>query len=65
MAPLREKFEKAGTWLFRWRSFLPLLLPALFLEAFRGSNIHMRATDWLSYEKLYAFNISLKTINNY
>lgn len=24
--PLREEFEQQGTWLFRWRSFLPLLL---------------------------------------
>jgi protein-S-isoprenylcysteine O-methyltransferase Ste14 len=32
---LREEFESNGTWLFRWRSFLPLLLLALFLLALR------------------------------
>jgi protein-S-isoprenylcysteine O-methyltransferase Ste14 len=33
---LREEFESNGTWLFRWRSYLPLLLVALFLLALRG-----------------------------
>lgn len=28
---LREEFRKSGEWLFRWRSYLPLLLIALFL----------------------------------
>ncbi len=32
---LREEFESNGTWLFRWRSYLPLLLIALFLLALR------------------------------
>ena len=30
---LREEFRKSGEWLFRWRSYLPLLLIALFLLA--------------------------------
>lgn len=29
--PLREEFASSGTWLFRWRSYLPLLLLALVL----------------------------------
>ena len=33
---LREEFESNGTWLFRWRSFLPLILLALFVVALRG-----------------------------
>jgi len=33
--PLREELEKAGHLLFRWRSYLPLLLIALSLIAFR------------------------------
>jgi protein-S-isoprenylcysteine O-methyltransferase Ste14 len=33
---LREEFESNGTWLFRWRSFLPLVLLALFVLALRG-----------------------------
>jgi protein-S-isoprenylcysteine O-methyltransferase Ste14 len=32
---LREEMEKAGHWLFRWRSYLPLLFIALSLVAFR------------------------------
>lgn len=31
--PLREEFEQQGNWLFRWRSYLPLLLAPLFLLA--------------------------------
>lgn len=30
---LREEFEQSGNWLFRWRSYLPLLLIVLFLIA--------------------------------
>jgi protein-S-isoprenylcysteine O-methyltransferase Ste14 len=30
---LREEFRQTGEWLFRWRSYLPLLLIALFLLA--------------------------------
>jgi protein-S-isoprenylcysteine O-methyltransferase Ste14 len=32
---LREEFKKTGDWLFRWRSYLPLLLIAIFLVALR------------------------------
>jgi len=32
---LKERFESAGNWLFRWRSFLPLLTIGLFLIAMR------------------------------
>ena len=30
---LREEFEKSGNWLFRWRSYLPLLLAPLLVAA--------------------------------
>ncbi len=30
---LREEFERVGNWLFRWRSYLPLLLIIVFLFA--------------------------------
>jgi len=30
---LKEDFENAGNWLFRWRSYLPLILTLLFLIA--------------------------------
>lgn len=32
---LREDFEKIGNWCFRWRSYLPLLLIFLFLDALK------------------------------
>jgi protein-S-isoprenylcysteine O-methyltransferase Ste14 len=32
---LKERFESTGNWLFRWRSFLPLLTIGLFLIAMR------------------------------
>ncbi len=35
---LREEFEKIGNWLFRWRSYLPLLLSALFLVGLRPTS---------------------------
>jgi protein-S-isoprenylcysteine O-methyltransferase Ste14 len=34
---LREEFESQGNWLFRWRSYLPLLLLPLFIVALRES----------------------------
>jgi hypothetical protein len=33
--PLREEFEKTGNWLFRWRSYLPLLLVGIVLIGLR------------------------------
>ncbi len=33
---LREEMEASGRWLFRWRSYLPLLMAALFLVALRS-----------------------------
>jgi len=30
---LREDFERQGNWLFRWRSYLPLLIIPLFFVA--------------------------------
>ena len=33
---LREEFRKSGEWLFRWRSYLPLLLIVFFLLAASG-----------------------------
>jgi protein-S-isoprenylcysteine O-methyltransferase Ste14 len=34
---LREEFVKSGNWLFRWRSYLPLLIVPLLLIALRQS----------------------------
>jgi len=38
--PLKEKLESTGNFLFRWRSFLPLLTIGLFLIAMRYSSYH-------------------------
>jgi protein-S-isoprenylcysteine O-methyltransferase Ste14 len=34
---LREELEKQGNWLFRWRSYLPLLIVPLFITALYSS----------------------------
>jgi protein-S-isoprenylcysteine O-methyltransferase Ste14 len=34
---LREQLERQGTWLFRWRSYLPLVLLPLFIMALYSS----------------------------
>jgi hypothetical protein len=31
--PLQEEFERSGSWLFKWRSYLPLALIAVLLIA--------------------------------
>jgi len=36
---LREDMEKQGNWLFRWRSYLPLLIIPLFIVALRSSRM--------------------------
>ena len=33
---LRKKFENTGNWLFRWRSYLPLIVIGIFLLSLRG-----------------------------
>ncbi|MBU1181392.1 MAG: isoprenylcysteine carboxylmethyltransferase family protein [Pseudomonadota bacterium] len=33
--PLKEEFEKSGNWLFRWRSYLPLLLIGILMVGLR------------------------------
>ncbi len=34
---LREEFEKSGNWLFRWRSYLPLLMLGIILIGLKSS----------------------------
>ncbi len=34
--PLKEEFEKVGNWLFRWRSYLPLLVAGIILTGMRS-----------------------------
>jgi protein-S-isoprenylcysteine O-methyltransferase Ste14 len=38
--PLREDFELAGNWLFRWRSYLPLLLIPIVILGLIGEKPH-------------------------
>jgi len=40
---LREEMEKTGNWLFKWRSYLPLMMIILILLAFKDS--HYNAVD--------------------
>ena len=42
---MREEFEIAGNWLFRWRSYLPLLLLVLVIATILSSPVD---TDELS-----------------
>lgn len=48
---LREEIEKQGNWLFRWRSYLPLLVIPIFIIALQHARVleHIlgdRATDY-------------------
>ena len=43
---LCEEFEKTGRWLFRWRSYLPVLFAGIFLLALRESEHPGRSEQW-------------------
>jgi protein-S-isoprenylcysteine O-methyltransferase Ste14 len=47
---LKEEFEKTGSWLFRWRSYLPLLLTGIMLLGMRHfeypGHCHTRDQVW-------------------
>jgi protein-S-isoprenylcysteine O-methyltransferase Ste14 len=47
---LIEEFKKTGTWLFRWRSYLPLVLLVLAIPAVQASvsrpNHHLLHASW-------------------
>ena len=43
---LREEFERSGNWLFRWRSYLPLVFIVLFLIAL--TNFKYQVSEHLS-----------------
>jgi protein-S-isoprenylcysteine O-methyltransferase Ste14 len=44
---LREEFERQGNWLFRWRSYLPLLIVPLFLIAlFDSAPLSRESAGW-------------------
>lgn len=41
---LRDEFRRSGEWLFRWRSYLPLLMIVLFLAAFANYSYPLGST---------------------
>jgi protein-S-isoprenylcysteine O-methyltransferase Ste14 len=45
--PLREEFASSGQWLFRWRSYLPLVLlvPVVAITALRARDGHLPVPD--------------------
>ena len=47
---LNKQFERDGNWLFRWRSYLPLLMIALFILAFLElkSSGHSLDQSWVA-----------------
>ena len=48
--PLREELEKQGSWLFRWRSYLPLLiLPVLFVALRDSESLELVSGDSADY----------------
>lgn len=44
--PLREDFEREGNWLFRWRSYLPLLMIGVFLAGMKYYNYPGYSKQW-------------------
>ena len=61
MMPLREEMEKQGNWLFRWRSYLPLLIVPLFFIALYSSTLNAQeplGTAGKSWE-VFCFLLSL------
>lgn len=51
---LREEFERVGNWLFRWRSYLPLLMIGLFLLALESFGYsHQDAAEDRGWEIFY------------
>ena len=56
---LREELERSGNWLFRWRSYLPLLLIVLFLIALTNFKYPGGNHGWDEIWELFCFLISL------
>ena len=57
--PLREDFERAGNWLFRWRSFVPLCLAVPFLVALHDPDYLSQDRPWPDYWGLSCMGISM------
>lgn len=59
MASLREQFETSGTWLFRWRSYLPLLLAGLVLASLEQFEYPGHSHAWDLAWELLCLTLSL------
>jgi protein-S-isoprenylcysteine O-methyltransferase Ste14 len=44
--PLKEEFEKSGNWLFRWRSYLPLIVVGIILPGMKQYNYLGNSHFW-------------------
>jgi protein-S-isoprenylcysteine O-methyltransferase Ste14 len=56
---LREELEKAGHWLFRWRSYLPLLVIGLSLIAFREFEYPFGSQMWDDLWEIFCLTVSM------
>jgi protein-S-isoprenylcysteine O-methyltransferase Ste14 len=58
---LREDLEKQGNWLFRWRSYLPLLIVPLFITAlFTSVSIQQEGSEsGVKYWEVFCFLFSM------
>lgn len=56
---LREEFEKTGNWLFRWRSYLPLLLTGLIFIGMENFQYPGQSHLWDQIWEIVCLSISL------
>lgn len=56
---LREDFEHTGNWLFRWRSYLPILLLCIFVLGFFELRHKAEASSWGLLGEIVCFAVSL------
>jgi len=55
---LKEEFEKVGTWLFRWRSYLPLLLAGIIFNGMRNFEYPGNSHYWDRVWEIFCLSIS-------
>ena len=55
---LREEYEKFGNWLFRWRSYVPLFLVALFLFELKYFRYPWNSESWDRCWEIFCLAIS-------
>ena len=59
--PVRQRLEEQGRWLFRWRSYLPLLVLPILIPTLRNSESLERAagSSAQNFWEIFCFGISL------